>query len=262
MSLPSSELRQPFLRLKGNGFTLLELLVVVAVVAVLAGLLLPVLAKAKDKSRGAKCSSNLKQMGNAFLLYATDHADQLTPFNSGGPFNSPVVPHSLTNWWYQILSDGKYLSDVRHQNGVWRCPAVMDKDIQNPFGVPMEGYGPLENTNALTGLPSIINYSFDHNGGRWGSARLTDIQRASQVWLVGDVGQPRDPNSIPAGGYKTEICTFAPSTFGGWPQVIPKQPACRHNLKTKVCFVDGHIEEWNYGELSTNKNDVFALKQR
>lgn len=249
-------------RVRTSAFTLVELMVVIAIIAVLLGLLLPALTSAKQKARGAKCTNNLKQVGMAFLLYAGDSNDQLPPFNSGGPFRSPTTPHNPTNWWYQILSDRKYLPSVSVPGGVWRCPAVKDEDINAPFGVAMEGYGPLENTNRVTGLPSIINYASDHDGTVWGSARLSEITRSSQIWLVGDVGIPKDLDRIPAGGYKTEVCTFPPSAFGLWSQPLPKQPACRHDARAGVFFVDGHIEAWNNGSLAANTGDLFALRSR
>src|SRR5439155_7935799 len=63
-----------------KGFTLIELLVVIAIIAILAAILFPVFAQARDKARQATCTSNLRQIGNAFQLYIQDH-DGRAPTN-------------------------------------------------------------------------------------------------------------------------------------------------------------------------------------
>ena len=59
--------------MRKRGFTLIELLVVIAIIAILAAILFPVFARAREKARQASCASNLKQYGLAFLMYAQDY---------------------------------------------------------------------------------------------------------------------------------------------------------------------------------------------
>ena len=74
--------RDVHLRSRPCGFTLIELLVVIAIIAILAGLLLPALSRAKQKARDIKCTSNIKQLSLAGLLYTTDFGKAL-PYDSG-----------------------------------------------------------------------------------------------------------------------------------------------------------------------------------
>ena len=238
-----------------QGFTLIELLVVVAIIAILAGLLLPALARAKERANGIRCVSNSRQLGMAFLLYAQDNAESLPDLYTKAWLGSNVEPGG--DWWWQTLSKGKYLTASTVSNNIWRCPAVKPKDILTIFGARWEGYGPVEST--------IIRYGYLNPGGkgRLGSRKLSEIRRTTQLWLMGDTGIPKDPKRVPAAGYFTEIVTFPPDPQGGWTiYSYPKQPACRHNLKGNVTFVDGHIETWRYLDFRTNKNNVFGVNDR
>lgn len=120
------------MRRKVRGFTLIELLVVIAIIAILAAILFPVFAGAKERGRQASCCANLKQLTGAFFAYADDHQGYL-PIGSRRTFFHqghvpPPVEWTGTAWTDEVpppaidVSKGSLWPYV-HNKGVYECPS-------------------------------------------------------------------------------------------------------------------------------------------
>ncbi|MBR4748298.1 MAG: DUF1559 domain-containing protein [Abditibacteriota bacterium] len=165
-----------------KGFTLIELLVVIAIIAILAAILFPVFAQAREKARQTQCISNAKQIGTAMFLYASDW-DECFPAMSYEAANSYGLPPDATEAWYGAWANPwagnnnykefiqKYsfraLLDVYIKNrSLWICPSdaqgdkafALDKVLRYcDFNLRIPIFWTSAGTNPYVGTPCPIN---------------------------------------------------------------------------------------------------------
>ncbi len=258
-----------------RGFTLVELLVVVAIIALLLGILLPALNHAREVARTVQCNSRLRQIGLGARMYAQDYNDALPPHNTVDPsLDDPNLPGNGANmaWcWAQVAGDldyafkngsvSRYLQDVSSIAGCpsWDTPTdAIDWAKATPF------------FNAYA-LPMVVHYGY--NGrmlglnagmGIWRPFKQTQIDFPSTTVMFADSGQL---NTDAGGSGEASI----------WPQWELEPPADdtasplrvkggntvhgRHNGggKGNVVWADGHAstEDVTLAHASNEQKPLF-----
>jgi prepilin-type N-terminal cleavage/methylation domain-containing protein/prepilin-type processing-associated H-X9-DG protein len=234
------------------GFTLLELLVVIAVIAILSSLLLPALAKAKARGQGIYCLNNLRQLNLAWLSYAHDNADRLV-YNLGATEIKQLLaqrqPH---NWANSVLN---WETDSDNTNNVLNTGAALGAYVgSNPrlFKCPTDFVlssvqrkaGWSERTRSIS-MNAMVGDAgdFSHSG--------TNVNNPSyrQFLKLGDFGSVSDifvfieehPDSINDGYFLNKAA--AP----GWTDL----PGSYHNGGANLSYADGHAENHAWALPST-----------
>jgi len=127
--------------LRWAAFTLIELLVVIAIIAILAGMLLPALGRAKAKGQRISCLNNLRQVALFMHLYTEDNNDKFPGHRNEG-LNTDDASRSLTNWWGTTI-----VGYGNNQSNLFHCPSIKGRRLDNgvrwqwKFDAHLVGYG-------------------------------------------------------------------------------------------------------------------------
>lgn len=233
---------------KGQAFTLIELLVVIAIIAILAAILFPVFARARENARRSSCQSNVKQIMLGVMQYTQDY-DEKYPFIY---INQTTAPASFTPWFAVVQP---YLKSAQ----ILKCPS--DTTNTSLYGqapcsymanFAIGGYAndsSVFSNRSLSALAAPATTVFMADGGSQAgtgtptpannSVNETSVEKPSAFIL-------QDPGANITSGACASCTTQSPAAQPGW-----GGPRVRHLQTSVVGFADGHVksmraEQWYY----------------
>jgi prepilin-type N-terminal cleavage/methylation domain-containing protein/prepilin-type processing-associated H-X9-DG protein len=260
-----------------RAFTLIELLVVIAIIAILAAILFPVFAQAREKARQITCLSNLKEIGLGVMMYVQDYDETYPPadsfydaptFNDQHEWPDLVQPY-IKNGDLGKNGVGKFVNFG--QGGLWHCPSYPDNE-SGEYGINSSISNDANaswNTNpanwatcpmATVNSPAdtVLIFEKGHNNVGWGYIYVDSGEWAWTDFVAPVNGQPTHDGARydldqttgnPSG--QPHDCDYpaAGQTGGSW-DGCSLFPRYRHSLNSNVAFADGHAKSMPRGSMS------------
>lgn len=231
-----------------RGFTLIELLVVIAIIAILAAILFPVFARARENARRTSCSSNLKQIGLGILQYVQDYDETMPGHNMQGVqkqvWQDTIQPYVKSDQLFVCPSDSgaKFISSKGYAdrpNGNGGTVGYTDGNYMGSYGANIVGW--------QGGYPTTA-FSVPDNGV---FVNLAQFEAPTTTVMVADTSRTFE---IPAQNSDSPVVT---GTAGNRQLLTIRE---RHLETTNVLYSDGHVKSVRLDALAARATDGTHLK--